>query len=159
MICTTNNDFNLFNKVKSKKFLAISHSIQSIEKFIRKGQLLSYIKYKPQVVLLSDYHSENRNKLLKIFGSIKIEWAVDEIFLNSEINDNLVENRAIFTSRNDRNLDILINIWKNHIFIKNNSLKLYITPSPLIDKNFNIFERNFGERNFLINDSKNLEFC
>ena len=151
-LAITNNDINLFKKIKSKKYIAISHSIQSIEKFIRKKQLLSYLIYKPKIILLSDYHYKNRNKLLKIFGSINLEWAVDEIFLNTEIDDNLVENRAIFTSRNDRNLNILIDIWKNNIFLKNKSSKLYVTPSALIDNKFNIFERNFGSRALLIND-------
>ena len=66
--------------------------------------------------------------------------------------DSLVEDRAIFTSRDDRNLDILINIWKNKIFLKNKSSKLFVTPSSLIDNKFNIFERNFGSRDMLIKD-------
>ena len=153
-LAISNNDLNLFKKIKSKKYLAISHSIQSIEKFIRKKQFLSYLKYKPKFILLSNYHNRNRNKLLKIFGSINLEWAVDEIFLNTKIDDNIVENNAIFTSRNDRNLDILINIWKEKIYLQNKSSKLYVTPSSLINNNFNIFERNFGSKNLLIDDLK-----
>ena len=101
---------------------------------------------------MSNYHAKNRNKLLKIFGSINIQWAVDDIFINTEIDNNIVENRAIFTSRRDRNLDILIDIWKNIIFKKNKTSKLYVTPSDLIDNNYNIFERNFTSRKSLIND-------
>lgn len=151
-LAITNNDLNLFKKIKSKKYVAISHSIQSIEKFIRKGQLMSYLQYRPKVVLLSNYQSKNRNKLLKMFGTINLEWAVDEIFLSTEIDDSLVEDRAIFTSRGDRNLDILINIWKNKIFTKNKSSKLFVSPSILIDNKFNIFQRNFGSRDLLIRD-------
>ncbi len=153
-VAITNNDLNLFKKIKSKKYLAISHSIQTIEKFIRKTQLFSYLKYRPKIILLSNYHSNNRNKLLKIFGSIHLQWAVDEVFLNTVIDDNLVEKRALFTSRNDRNLNLLINLWKNKIYSKDKLSKLYVTPSPLIDNKFNIFERNFGTRHFLINDLK-----
>ena len=153
-LAISNNDLNLFKKIKSKKYLAISHSIQSIEKFIRKKQLFSYLKYRPKIILLSSYHSDNRNKLLKIFGSINLQWAVDEDFLDTVIDDNLVEKRALFTSRNDRNLNLLINLWKNQIFSKDKLSKLYVTPSPLIDNKFNIFERNFGKRLFLINDLK-----
>ena len=47
-----------------------------------------------------------------MFGSINLQWAVDPLFLETEINENNIENRAIFTSRRDRNLDILIDIWK-----------------------------------------------
>ena len=151
-ISITNNDMNLFNKVKSRKYIAFSHSIQSIEKFIRKRQLLNYMKFRPKIVLLSKYHSKNRNILLKLFGTIKLEWAIDEIFINTPINDGLIENRAIFTSRNDRNLDLLINIWKNHIYSRNKKTKLFVTPSSLIDNEFNIYKRNFSSRDLLIED-------
>ena len=46
-VAITNNDMRLFDKVRSNKYFAFSHSIQSIEKFIRKKQLISYLKYKP----------------------------------------------------------------------------------------------------------------
>ena len=151
-ISITNNDMNLFNKVKSKKYIAFSHSIQSIEKFIRKRQLLNYMKFRPKIVLLSEYHSKNRGILLKLFGTINLEWAIDEIFINTPINDGLIENRAIFTSRNDRNLDLLINIWKNHIYSRNKKTKLFVTPSSLINNEFNIYERNFSSRDLLIKD-------
>ncbi len=151
-ISITNNDMNLFNKVKSRKYIAFSHSIQSIEKFIRKGQLLNYMKFRPKIVLLGEYHSKNRNILLKLFGTINLEWAIDEIFINTPINDGLIENRAIFTSRNDRNLDLLINIWKNHIYSRNKKTKLFVTPSSLIDNKFNIYERNYSSRDLLIKD-------
>ncbi len=151
-ISITNNDMNLFNKVKSKKYIAFSHSIQSIEKFIRKRQLLNYVKFRPKIVLLSEYHSKNRSILLKLFGTINLEWAIDEIFINTPINDGLIENRAIFTSRNDRNLDLLINIWKNHIYSRNKKTKLFVTPSSLINNEFNIYERNFSSRDLLIKD-------
>ncbi len=151
-VAITNNDINLFKNIKSKKYLAFSHSIQSLEKFVRKKQLISYLKYKPRIILLGDYHANNRNSLIKIFGSINIEWGVDEMFINSKIDDDIVEDRAIFTSRNDRNLDILIDIWKNIIFKKNKTSKLFVTPSNLINNKYNIFERNFSDRKSLINE-------
>ena len=151
-LAISNNDLRLFKKINAKKYLAFSHSIQSIEKFIRKKQLFSYLKYRPKIILLSNYHSKNRNIFLKIFGSKQLEWAVDDIFLNTSIDNDLVENRAIFTSREDRNLNILIDIWKNKIFSQNKTSKLYVTPSVLIDNKYNIFCRNFSTRNFLIKD-------
>lgn len=151
-IAFTNNDIRLFNNVIARKYVAFSHSIQTIEKFIRKGQLFSYLKYKPKIVLLSDYHRKKRNYLLKLFGTINLNWAVDPLFLKSELNENLIENRAIFTSRRDRNLDMLIKLWIKNIFPKNKSVKLYTTPSELIDNNYNIFERNFGDKKLMIQD-------
>ena len=151
-IAITNNDIRLFDKILAKKYVAFSHSIQTIEKFIRKRQLLSFLKYKPKIVLLGDYHNKNRNFLLKIFGTINLKWAVDPIFLNTSLDESLIENRAIFTSRRDRNLDTLIRIWKQKIFPKNKFIKLLSTPCDLIDNNFNIFPRDFGDKKSMIND-------
>ena len=148
----TNNDIRLFNKITAKNYIAFSHSIQSIEKFIRKGQLLSFLKYRPKIILLGSYHDDNRNFLLKMFGSINLKWAVDPLFLETEINENNIENRAIFTSRRDRNLDILIDIWKKKIFPQNQSIKLFTTPSDLIDNNFNIYAREFEDKTSMIKD-------
>ena len=151
-VAFTNNDIKLFDKVIAKKYVAFSHSIQSIEKFIRKGQLISYLKYKPKIILLGKYHDKNRNFLLKMFGKINLQWAVDQLFLETTLDESIIENRAIFTSRSDRNLDILINIWKNNIFPKNKSISLYSTPSDLIDNNYNIFSRKFDNKKSMVRD-------
>ena len=148
----TNNDLKLFDRISANKYVAFSHSIQSIEKFIRKRQLISYLKYKPKIVLLGKYHDKNRNYLLKMFGSINLRWAVDPLFLETSLDENIIENRAIFTSRRDRNLDILIDIWKKNIFPKNQFIKLYTTPSELIDNNYNIFPRNFDDKTLMVSD-------
>ena len=151
-IAFTNNDIKLFDKIIAKKYVAFSHSIQSIEKFIRKGQLFSYLKYKPKIVLLGKYHKENRNYLLKLFGTINLEWAVDPLFLETNLDESLIENRAIFTSRRDRNLDLLIKLWIKDIFPKNKSIKLYSTPSELINNDYNIFARNFEDKTTMVKD-------
>ena len=151
-IAFTNNDIKLFDKIIAKKYVAFSHSIQSIEKFIRKGQLFSYLKYKPKIVLLGKYHKENRNYLLKLFGTINLEWAVDPLFLETKLDENIIENRAIFTSRRDRNLDLLIKLWIKDIFPKNKSIKLYSTPSELIKNDYNIFARNFEDKTTMVKD-------
>ena len=151
-IAFTNNDIRLFDKIVARKYVAFSHSIQSIEKFIRKRQLISYLKYKPKIVILGNYHKKNRNYLLKMFGIIDLQWAVDPLFLETKLDENLIDNRAIFTSRRDRNLDILIKIWKEYIFPKNQSVKLYSTPSDLIDEKYNIYARNFGDKTNMVKD-------
>ena len=100
-VAFTNNDIRLFKNVVARKYVAFSHSIQSIEKFIRKGQLLSYFKYKPKIVLLGNYHNKNRNYLLKLFGTINLKWAVDPLFLKTELNENLIS-AQILASQLDR---------------------------------------------------------
>ena len=148
----TNNDMKLFEKINANKYFAFSHSIQSIEKFIRKGQLINYLKYNPKIILLGKYHSNKRSYLLKMFGSINLEWAVDPLFLETKLDEGIIENRAIFTSRRDRNLYMLIDIWKKKIFAQNKSIKLYTTPSDLIDNNYNIFTRNFNDKPSMVKD-------
>ena len=83
-------------------------------------------------------------------------YGVDDIFLDKQLNtdENIDKNLAIFTSRSDRNLDLLLNIWNNRIFPNYTNGKLLITPPNDINnigKN-NIFIRSTGDRNAMIND-------
>lgn len=158
-LAISNNDIRLFDKIRSTKKIAISYSIQSIEKFIRKGQFISYLKHKPKIALLGKYHQFNRNILLRIFGSFQISLAVDDIFLNSEIKKNVLNDQAIFTSYSDRNLDLLVNIWKNKIYPINKKRKLLITPIKENYHNYNIFNRIFGDKKILLNDILNSRIC
>ncbi len=153
-IAFTNNDISLFDNIYAKRKIALSHSVQSIEKFIRKKQLSAYLKHKPKIVLMGDYHEKSRSFLLKMFGSIKIQWCAEKIFTDADLNSNIDINKAIFTSYKDRNLKLLIDIWKNYIFNKNKNFKLFITP---IDDNlseFNIFNRSFKSKDTMIEEMK-----
>ena len=58
--------------------------------------------------------------MLHIFGEINLEWAVDEIFLKTNVLENIDNNLAIFTSRPDRNLKMLLDIWEKFIIRSNN---------------------------------------
>ena len=151
----SNNDIRLLDKVISDNKIAISHSIQSIEKFLRKRQFFSYFKNKPKIVMLGDYHESNRNYLIKIFGSFKINWAVDKIFIDADVKTNNKSNNAIFTSHSDRNLDLLIDIWKKYIFPYNLKKKLLITPCDKDLVKFNIYNRKFEDKNNLLSDLSN----
>jgi len=154
-LAVSNNDIRLFDCINATRKVAISHSIQSIEKFIRKGQFLAYIKHKPKIVLLSKYHKENRNYLLRIFGFFNIDWAVDKIFLEADTNANVINNQAIFTSYSDRNLLLLIKIWKERIFTQNNNIKLLITPVSADYTKYNIYNRLFSDKSKLVSDILN----
>ena len=156
-VAISNGDINLLNNVISKKKYAISHSIQSLEKFIRKRQTLAFIKNKPKIFFVGKYHNSKRSILTKIFGYKILKLAVDDIFNYSNLNDNTDRHKAIFTSRPDRNLQMLLDIWKNRIFIKNKKNKLYVTPSNEIKnfQNYNIFSRNMVDQKEYLNDIKN----
>ena len=151
----SNGDCRLFKYAKSKNNILFSHSIQSIEKFIRKNQLISFIKYKPKICFISEYHKNKRSRLLYLFGSINLKWSVDEIFLNSEISKQINNHQAIFTSNKDRNLNLLIDIWKNDIFPHNNKLRLLVNSESDNEKNFGIFKRETGHQQKLVTDLKN----
>ena len=157
-VAITNNDINNFDKIKSNKKIAISHSIQTLEKFIRKKQLIAYIKHRPKIFLLSNYHKLNRSYFLRIFGSEIVNWSVDDIFLKTKLT-NTESEKSIFPSYNDRNLDLLISIWVNHIFSKNNKLKLYVTPNNNNNSKYNIINRKFGSQNELIDDLLTSKVC
>ena len=154
-LAISNGDTRLFDKINSNKKILFSYSLQTFEKFIRKKQIFSYFKHKPKIVFLSDYHINNTSKITSLFGHIRVNWGIDELFINAELNNNIDNNLSTFTSRPDRNLDLLINIWNNHIYPKFNSGKLLITPpTNQIDLSKNIFLRNADSRIEMINDIK-----
>lgn len=150
----SNNDIRLFDKTISPKKILLSHSLQSLEKFIRKGQMIAYLKHRPKIALLSDYHKKKRLLFTRMFGHFILTYGVDDIFLNSKIYDinDINKNLAVFTSRSDRNLDLLIKIWKTKIFPQFKSGKLLITPTKTKTNDLNIFSRNLLDRENLIND-------
>ena len=154
-LAISNGDTSLFDKINSNKKILFSHSLQTFEKFIRKKQIFFYFKHKPKIVFLSDYHINNTSKITSLFGHIRVNWGIDQLFINTELNNNIDNNLSTFTSRPDRNLDLLINIWNNHIYPKFNSGKLLITPpTNQIDLSKNIFLRNADSRIEMINDIK-----
>lgn len=154
-----NGDCRLFKYAKSNKNILFSHSLQSIEKFLRKKQLISYMKYKPKVCFISNYHQKNRSKLLYIFGHIHLRWSVDELFLRSNLSSEIDNNLAIFTSRPDRNLELLINIWTNSIIKMRGNSKLLVTDNNFIYKNSSISKRKLGNQKDLLRDLLKARIC
>ena len=151
----SNGDCRLFKFATSKRNILFSHSVQNIEKFIRKKQLFAFLKYKPKICFLSEYHQVNRSKLLYPFGSINLKWSVDDIFIETKISTDVNKNQAIFTSDKDRNLDLLIDIWKNLIFTKNQKLRLLVNDRGANSEKTGIFTRIKGDQQKLIEDLKN----
>ncbi len=151
-IAISNNDLNNFKYIKSKKNIAISYSIQTIEKFIRKKQLVPFLKYKPKILLLGSYHRNKRNILTRLFGYNIINLAVDDEFINTKLKNEINDNKALFSSYTDRNLDTLISIWINYINKENKKLELFITPITKDYTNFNIINRSFSSKEGLINE-------
>ena len=158
-LAVANGDCRLFKYVKSNKNILFSHSLQSIEKFLRKGQLISYLKYKPKVCFLSNYHQKNRSKLLYLFGSIHLRWSVDNLFSNTLPRNNIDNKLAIFTSRPDRNLKMLIDIWNELIITKNENLKLLVTENDYSYNEKSIIQRSLGNQIKLKDDLLSARLC
>ena len=148
----SNGDCNLFRFANSKNNILFSHSLQSIEKFIRKKQLISYIKYKPKICFLGNYHKNNRSKLLYLFGEINLRWSVDNIFLDTVISENINHQLAIFTSRPDRNLKKLMDIWTKLVIPNNSKLRLLVSDNNFEYNDNSIIKRKLGDQRDLIKD-------
>ena len=150
---------NLFKNIKSKKKAIFSVSNQSIEKFIRKGQLFSTYLHKPTIVTLCEYQFNKRSFLTSPYGKMIIPITVDKVFIEEKIDVNFVpEKKAIYNIRSNRNLDELVNIWINFIFPKAKDSEFYITPNLFkyndVYKKNNIFLRNIGSRAEMIQELK-----
>jgi glycosyltransferase involved in cell wall biosynthesis len=154
------SDANEFDLVSSVKNAVFSNSNQPIEKFIRKKQLIAFLRFKPTLITLCDYQFKKRSFFTSFYGKKTIPITVDPKFLNVEIDTNyLPEKKVVYNIRSNRNLDKLIKIWCEKIFPINNEFKLYITPE-IIDYNDyhlnnNIFLRTIGSRTEMIDELKN----
>ena len=154
------SDANEFRRVSSLKKAVFSNSNQPIEKFIRKKQLLPFLRFKPTLITLCDYQYKKRSFFTSFYGKKTIPITVDPKFLDIEIDHNfLPEKKVVYNIRSNRNLNHLIKIWCDKIFPSNNDFRLYITPN-LIDYNHfhkknNIFLRTIGSRSEMIDEMKN----
>ena len=151
-VAISNADINFFDKVNAKKKFVISYSLQSIEKFIRKKQFFPYIKHRPKIFLIGKYHKQKRSKLISLFGTKVLELAIDDIFIKTDLTNKIDPDLAIFTSRPDRNLNRLIDIWKNHINPQYKKGKLLITPTDNFNEENSIFFRKMDKKELLIKD-------
>ena len=97
--------------------------------------------------------------LLILDKHIDLRWGVDDIFLKTEITNEINKNQGIFISRPDRNLELLLNIWKNKIIKKNDKLKLLATENSYNFSDNSIISRKLDHRMKLINDLKSSRVC
>ncbi len=159
-LCVAISNANLFNKISAKKKVVWSNSLQPFEKFLRKKQLLPFLKHKPEVVTMCNYQFYKRSYLTSMYGKHMISLSVDPRFYTEKVDlENIPSPYALNNVRSHRNLDWLIDIWTKSFNNKNGKAKLFINPN-LIEysdemKESNIYERKFGSRDDLINELKN----
>ena len=159
-LCVAISNANLFNKISAKKKVVWSNSLQPFEKFLRKKQLLPFLKHKPEVVTMCNYQFYKRSYLTSMYGKHMISLSVDPRFYTEKVDlENIPSPYALNNVRSHRNLDWLIDIWTKSFNNKNEKAKLFINPN-LIEysdemKESNIYERKFGSRDDLINELRN----
>ena len=133
------SDANEFRRVSTLKKAVFSNSNQPIEKFLRKKQLLPFLKFKPTLITLCDYQYKKRSFFTSFYGKKTIPITVDPKFLDIEIDQNfLPEKKVVYNIRSNRNLNHLIKIWCDKIFPFNNDFKLYITPNLIDYKDYKV---------------------
>ncbi len=152
------SDIGLFKNFKSQKKFLWSHSVQNFEKFIRKKQLIPYLKHQPTLILEGDYHLKNRSIFTSFFGKKILKLAPDYDFIDESVELNKIPKKnCIFSTKSDRNLNILLDAWKK-IHLSINDAKLFINPPfKLTDdlKKQNIAVREKSDKKKLIEDLKN----
>ena len=152
------SDANLFYKLSGVKNYLWSHSVQNFEKFLRKKQLLPFIKFKPIMLLEGEYHHKTRGYFTSFYGKNILKIAADYDFINTKVNINFIPPpNAIFTTRSDRNLNFLIQSWMK-IKKNNKDAKLHINPPYVLsddEKANDIIVRIKGDKQLLINDLLN----
>ena len=127
------SDANLLNFIKSNKNFLWSHSVQPIEKFIRKKQFFSFLTNKPIVLLEGEYHYKTRSFFTALYGKKIIKLAPDYDFISTQIDVNKIPaKKAIFTTRSDRNLIFLLKCW-SQIYKNSSQSELYINPPYNLD--------------------------
>ena len=159
-LCVAISNANLFNNISAKKKVVWSNSLQPFEKFLRKKQLLPFLKHKPEVVTMCNYQFYKRSYLTSMYGKHMISLSVDPRFYTEKVDlENVPSPYALNNVRSHRNLDWLIDIWTKSFNNKNGKAKLFINPN-LIEysdemKELNIYERKYGSRDDLINELRN----
>lgn len=158
-ICIAVSNANLFYGIKADKYVVWSNSLQSIEKFIRKKQLLPFLRFKPKVMAMCNYQYQKRSFFTAFYGKLCISLTVDPVFFNEPIDKNYIpKSIALNNVRSHRNIDWLVNIWKKFIFDIDGSETLFINPNIVKNENdllkFNIKIRNYVERKELLNELK-----
>ena len=159
-LCVAISNANLFNNISAKKKVVWSNSLQPFEKFLRKKQLLPFLKHKPEVVTMCNYQFYKRSYLTSMYGKHMISLSVDPRFYTEKVDlENIPSPYALNNVRSHRNLDWLIDIWTKSFNNKNGKAKLFINPN-LIEysdemKELNIYERKYGSRDDLINELRN----
>lgn len=134
-IIISSNNFDIFNKVKSKRKIFWIHNKVNLDKILRKDNFLNYLKFNYEVVFVSNF----LKRKVKIFPFIKkfvIHNFLSNIFKNLKITKN---RKKIFVYSVHRVSDLrqIISVWKSSKYINFNKIKLLIFGKSIKSFSFN----------------------
>ncbi|MGH1351558.1 MAG: glycosyltransferase family 4 protein [Methyloligellaceae bacterium] len=121
-----------------------------------KKSIRGLIKHRPEAVFVTDYQIHTTPAIFPFSKRHVIEHGIEEFFLNAERKGTAPEPVAIFTSQGGRNLDSVINMWKQVIHPKLEAAQLHLycsLPDNLISKDlaeFNIIHKGLVPQKQLI---------
>ena len=87
-VAIASSNANLFNGINAKKKIIWSISLQPFEKFLRKGQLIPFLRHKPIVVTMCNYQYRLRSFITSFYGKDMISLTVDPKFFKEPVDIN-----------------------------------------------------------------------
>ena len=96
-------------------------------RYLRKARhAWPFLRYRPRVVFLGDYHRSSWPKYLPLFGSSQIPLGIEDAFLQVPEQDKTPAPRAVFVSNPRRKLDWVLDVWAEHIYPKMPGAQLHV---------------------------------
>lgn len=90
--------------------------LHSRARYLRKPRhAIPFLRYRPRVVFLSDYHRSTWPLLLPRFGSRQLPLGVEDLFLQAPKPETTPGPRAVFVSNPRRRLEWILDVWSQHI--------------------------------------------
>lgn len=103
----------LFKYVRGKKRVLWLHGPA---KYMRKPRhLWPYLRYRPELVFLGDYHRSTWPRWIPVFDEALIPHGVGQPFIGAAELETPPSPRAIFISNPRRHLDWILDVWKKYI--------------------------------------------
>lgn len=138
-IASSNTSF--LTRLNVKLPIVWQHNRQSFSKMWKRGEVFALLRVRPVLITLSNDAFQQTPKYIPYRSRHIIPHAIETEFLE----DNTIsfaerEQAAFFASRPSRNLDWVIDVWKQYIFPALPKAKLYICIPPTATFKFDIDE-------------------
>jgi len=119
------NDTTLYSYFNESKKILWLHNKLQIEKSLRKKNFFPINYHRPNAIFVSEYLKNRTSSLFLFKKKCVIPNFLTNDFLINRINFNR-KKIFVWSVQRDKGLDEVIKIWINNIFVKDNSVKLFI---------------------------------